>query len=107
MKALKLGVILMAVLLTGGFAVLGATWWKSRDGGIPTHSATSSDPASRWQTSLGLPPGSRVTTLNSESRTLDMVVTLPDGEQMIYLVRRKDGQITGEVHLHGTGTGAE
>jgi len=103
MKAVKLVVVAMGVVLFVGLISL-VLMWKQKQGAppegafIPTSVATPAgiDP---YQADLPLPKGAKVVEIGSADRMVDLLVSHADGSLALYQIRRHDGVLTGVVQL--------
>ncbi len=106
MKFLKALIVIMGVLIIAGFAVIGVE--LARRFSDPDRRADTADrvvvPAGRSdEVALGLPPGSRIGDPVAAGNRVLFRVTVPDGEDRLYVMDPRSGAITVTVT---TGTAA-
>ncbi|MGH6719819.1 MAG: hypothetical protein ACREER_10915 [Alphaproteobacteria bacterium] len=90
---LKILVIVMAVMIAAGIAVLGITIVQrsgEADFGIADHYATATVP---------LPAGSRVLDMAGDGDVLTLLVEAADGGQSLVTVDRRSGTVLGTLSL--------
>jgi len=98
MKAVKVLVVAMGVVLIGGFAALFVTW-NTR------HTTTAAAPkplpiaAVTTESTVDLPPGHRVVHIAASAAHVDLLVEGPDGHQTLYQNARASGRVTGIIHF--------
>ncbi|WP_245624393.1 DUF6476 family protein [Belnapia moabensis] len=89
MKALKVLVVVMGVLIVGGTVTLVALLVQ-RAGGGGANAA--------WQAALDQPEGSRIAGIAASETGIGVWVQRPDGDRVL-MVDPKRGRVSGEIRL--------
>ena len=95
LRALKVLVVVMGLLIVAGFAVI-ATELVLRMASTRTESAQATTP---YDTSLGLPAGSRIVDLVATNDRVTLHVRLPDGSDRLVLIDPRSGSVTARFAL--------
>jgi hypothetical protein len=92
LRALKIAVVVMGIMLIGGFATLVAVIAGRLSRGPTTPSASAAAP-------LELPAGARIETIGVGADRLAMAVLLPDGSRELVIVDIASGRRLGKIPL--------
>ncbi|WP_368040514.1 DUF6476 family protein [Roseicella sp. DB1501] len=87
MRALKVLVVVMGVLIVAGTVTL-ALLLVQRVGGAAS--------SGRWEVALGQPEGTRITGLAASEGGIGLLLARPDGERVV-VVDPKRGRVIGEI----------
>jgi hypothetical protein len=104
MRGLKALVIILGVLLVGGMVTLvGAIIWRgshrvAADGAVAPPRGTQGKP---FETTLDLPAGATVASIDVAGERLVLKLALPDGRQQIVIVDIRNGARLGTIELQG------
>lgn len=116
MKALKVLIIVMSVLILAGFGIIAVTLYKRmtapeeaqapaaekaapKAARLPAVEIPGAPPPAFGTARLGLPAGSEVIEMRAEGRRLLLRVRLPDGGQWIHVVDLATGASLGRIEL--------
>lgn len=102
LKLAKLAVLVLTILLVTGVAALAVMLAKKQMGRVGAESAVSALPALSAvapHAVLPLPEGSRVRSMSSGERYVDLLVEGADGVREIYQVERATGRVAGVIRL--------
>jgi hypothetical protein len=95
MRALKILVVAMGVLLVVGFIALVAAIAVRLSHRAPAPGAAFTAPA------LTLPPGAKIERVSTGPDRIVLAVTLPDGTQQLLVIDLQTGQLLGTIPLVG------
>ena len=99
MRALKILVVVMGIMLVGGFVALIisiAYMAKHRQEAVPAASAA---PASYTAPAVGLPSGARIETMALSTNRLVLSIITPDGNRELLVLDPATGRRLGTIPL--------
>ncbi len=96
MRALKILVIVMAVMLVVGFAALVAVIAGRVSRGGPASTAVHGFAAPP----IDIPSGTRIEAMTAEADRLILALALPDGERQLVIIDLAKGTRLGTIELH-------
>ncbi|MFT8246547.1 DUF6476 family protein [Roseomonas sp. BN140053] len=97
MRALKVLVVVMGVLIVAGTVTLVALIVQRMGGAVPVASRVEAPPVG-VEASLGQPPGTRILGMAGAEGRIALWVSRPEGERVLLLDPRS-GRLAGEVRL--------
>jgi hypothetical protein len=104
MRGLKTLVIVLGVLLVGGMVTLvGAIIWRGSHRGAAGESASPAPGTAGkpFASTLDLPAGATVASVDVAGELLVLKIALPDGRQQIVVVDIRNGARLGTIELQG------